>query len=223
MRILAAAIVLAGTAAIAGPTADPLLTQVVESARAAKPFAFERQGVIEQVSGAKRREQHRTERFAGGAWSLVTADGRAPSEHDQAAFAKAVASLPAPGYYRLATFLSGGAVRATDAQGRTIYRIARLPAGSVKASGFDLSDRLAAEATVEQANGRPYISRVRIFLPAPTRIMMVAKMDRFEAVSEYALGPGGAPVLTRQTTETAGYNPMQGDGQVRQSWTYRTL
>ena len=151
------------------------------------------------------------------------ADGRAPTDHDRAAFTKAVGGLPAPGYYRLATFLSRGAERSTDAHGRTVYRIARLPAGSVKAAGFDLSDRLAAEATVEQANGRAYVSRVRIFLPAPTRIMMVAKMDRFEAVTDYALGPDGTPVLTRQTTETAGYNPMQGDGQVKQVWQYRTL
>lgn len=207
--------------------ADALLDQIVAGARAAAPMGFQRTAVIEP-GDPKQPTVKRVDRFDPAApepkrWTLVSVNGAPPTAKDQDQYRKQVTSVPAPGYYRIATFLSAGAVRAAHAQGHAVYRVAKLPAGSVKANGFDLSSRLSAELMVDQRGARPTVSRVRIYLAKPIRIMVVAKLDRFEAVSDYAAGGSGTPVLVAQSSDVTGSNPLNGNGTVRQRFSFRPL
>lgn len=221
--LLAASFLLASTAA----GADPLLDQVVAVAKATPPAAFERTTIIEASDGKQAQTVRRVDRYDPKApeerrWTLVSVNGAAPAPKDLEAYRKQILATPAPGYYRIATFLRSGAQRVGEANGRVTYRIPTLPKGSVKGGPMDLSGLLSAEVVVDQTAPKPVVSRIRFFLPKPTRVMLVAKLDRFEAISDYGLS-NGAPAIVAQVTEMVGTNPMQGSGTQRTRVSFRAL
>ncbi|QMW21541.1 hypothetical protein [Sandaracinobacteroides saxicola] len=221
------ALALIAIAALALPAhADALLDQVLAGARVAKPQSFERTAVLVASNDKGSTTINRVQRFnaaapAGKQWTLVSENGAPPSAKATEEFTKSINKVPAPGYYRIATFLGAGAIRLADSGGKAVYRITKLPKGSVNGGGFDLSDRLSADLTVDPATAT--VTRTRIFLPKPTRIMLVAKLDKFDAVTDYAPVPGSAPRITTQSSEITGDNPMQGAGTQKQNFTYRPL
>lgn len=183
----------------AAPAPDPLLEKVIAGARAVPPatIAFERTLRSTGTEDKGAPETHvRTERWDGQTIVPLTIDGKPATAAQVADAQKASKGKPVPGYHRLADFLKGGAVRTTDAQGRTVYRIAGLPKGSINI-GKDISADLVGEALVDTSGPQPYVSRLRVYLPKPLSFFMVAKLDAFEIINEYRPGPGGKPALVK--------------------------
>lgn len=183
----------------AAPAPDPLLDKIVAGSRAAAPSttAFERtlRSTGTEEKGAA--ETHvRTERWDGQTLTPLTIDGKPATAEQIAETQKATKGKPIAGYHRLADFLKGGAVRSTDAQGHTVYRIAGLPKGTINI-GKDISADLVGEALVDTSGPQPYVSRLRVYLPKPLSFFMVAKLDAFEIINEYRPGPGGKPALVK--------------------------
>lgn len=204
MRSLLALTALVLTAA--APAPDPLLEQVLAGARAvpvaSTSFQRTQRSISTEGSGAP-ETRTRVDRWDGKQLTLVSIDGKPPTAKETEEYRKASAGRPVPGYYRIAGFLGQGARRVPDARGRVIYRVDKLPKGSINI-GRDISGDLAAEATVDTSGAKPFVSRLRIILPKPLSFFMVAKLDSFEAESEYRLGPDGRPVLVHQKQAISG-------------------
>jgi hypothetical protein len=192
--------------AAAAPAPDPVLEQVLAGARAV-PLAstsFERtQRSISKEENDAPETRIRVDRWDGRQLTLVSINGKPPTQKEAEEFRKATAGRPVPGYYRLASFLGQGARRVPDAKGRVVYRVDKLPKGSINI-GRDISANVSAEAIVDTSGPRPFVSRLRMYLPKPLSFFMVAKLDKFEAESEYRMGPDGRPVLVHQTQLISG-------------------
>lgn len=197
------AIALSASAATTAP--DPLRDRLIADARALAPstMSFDRAMVVTQTSAGPAETERRVDHWSGKAWTLVSVNGKPPSADAVAKYAKRAKDAVVPGYYRLGLFLSGTASKSTDAQGRTVYRIDPLPDGSVNAGG-DVSEHVAADATVDGGSGAPFVSHLRIFSRAPFRIMLVAKVDSLETATDYARGADGRPVLMRSVNTVTG-------------------
>ena len=207
-------------AAAAAPAPDPLQARLVAEAGQIPPaaLAFDRTVTTTQSGGGKAETSVRVERWDGRQLTLVTTDGKPPTVDETAQFSKQAAGRPVAGYYRLAHYLGAPAERASDAAGGIVFRIARLPAGSIDISG-DRSDRFAGEATVATAGPLSYVRRLHLHAREPFRVMIVARIDRFDVVSDYAPGKSGRPELTRQVQEYAGSRPGE-SGTVRTESVY---
>lgn len=195
---------------IPGPAlADALLDRLVAEARAVGPddFAWTRTLRSEQRSGDKLETRASVERYdpsrpAGQRWTLLSVDGRAPSDAELKDYSKAMVQAMVPNYGRLARYFGAGAQRAASG-GRTVYRATKLPKGALTIGKADLSAGAQAEATV--ADGpRPYVERLDIVSTKPMRMMLVAKVERLDATSRYKLMPDGRPVLAEQVSEMRG-------------------
>lgn len=197
--------VLAAACLIGAAPSDPLLLRIVAGAAAvpASALDFDRTTVSTQVADGKTERRTVVDRWDGRAWSVVSIDGKPPLPKEAGAVLKAARNGPVPGYHRLAEILSEGAVRTTGPHGETVYRVLHLPEGSVTMRGAP-ADRFAAELTVDTNGPVPIVRHARYYAPAPMRIMMVAKLDRFEAHSDFRIGSRGRPELTRQTVDIAG-------------------
>jgi hypothetical protein len=145
----------------------------------------------------------RVERWDGKQLTLVSLNGKPPTPKEIEDFRKMTAGRPVPGYYRLASYLGQGARRVPDAKGRIIYRVDKLPKGSVNI-GRDISANVVAEAMIDTSGAKPFVSRLRVTLPKPLSFFMVAKLDSFEAESEYRLGADGRPVLVHHKQSMSG-------------------
>jgi hypothetical protein len=190
----------------AAPAPDPLLSRLIADARTVAPatLAFERQSrTISQEAGGESGTQNRIDRWDGRAFTLVSIDGKPPAPKALADFRKATTGRPVPGYHRLAELLAAGAVRQTDAQGRTVYHLAALPKGSINI-GKDVSADITAEFIVDSSGAQPYISRARFALPKPLSFFMVAKLDSLEIINDYKVGSDGRPYLARAVQVMAG-------------------
>lgn len=198
---------------IAAPAhADAALEQLRAEARATAPAPFERTLRIEPANGPAvvRVDRFDPRAAPGRQWTLLSIDGRAPTAEDVRRHQRETSRQPVPGFHRLNELLAGPPT-AIERQGeRTIYRWQSLKAGAVPTGqGPDLSERLSAEAVVSGPAARPRLEQVRIRAAQPFAIMGVARMNRFEAVSLYAL-EGDRHRLARQTTEVDARVPIQG-------------
>jgi hypothetical protein len=190
----------------AAPAADPMLSRIIAGARAVPPaaIAFERQSrTVSQETGGESGKSARVDRWDGRAFTLVSIDGKPPSAKDIEGFRKATASRPVPGYHRLADLLQAGAVRQTDAQGRTVYRMAALPKNTVNI-GKDVSANVSGEFTIDANAAQPYVTRARLVLAKPVSFFMVAKLDSLEIVNDYKLDANGRPYLARVVQAMSG-------------------
>ncbi len=198
-----AAIVLATAAA---PAPDPVLSRVLAgvASQSATTTAFE---VTRRETGSEsgdKPESHVTvERFDGKAWSVVSRDGKVPSAKDAGDLIKARAGSPVPGYYRVATYLAAGARRTGEAAGRVTYHLDALPKGTINIGG-DRSDKFQGDIIVDTSGAQPYVSRTHFYAPKPFSVMLVARIDSFDAVNEYGLGKDGRPTLLRAAQNYTG-------------------
>jgi hypothetical protein len=218
MRILLAAAAIALVAA--APAADPLQSKLIADAKLFPPstLSFTRNVTMTQTGDGKTEKSVRVDRWDGKQWTLVSVDGKPPSADEAAKFRKETAGRPVPGYYRLAGYLNAPASRGTDAQGNTVLKIAKLPSGSVDMAG-DRSDKFGGEAVVATAGPTTYVKQLRVSAREPFRLMVVAKIDRFDIVNDYALGKAGRPVVVRSVQEYAGSRPGE-SGTVRNEVVY---
>ena len=212
-------------AAILCLAASPVETvrdRVVAEARTLSPatLAFERTITVTQADAKDKASQTRVDRWDGKTWTLVSLDGKPASADDRAKHAKAATAGAVPGYYRLATMLAASTAT-TDAQGRTMLRAATLPPKSVFTSGKDVTQNFGAEAIVA-GGARPYVQQLRLTARAPFRMMMVAKIESFVTVSDYARDANGTPRLIRQVADIRGSMMGKGGNQhVETNFTYR--
>ncbi len=208
----------------AAPAPDPLLEKVIAGARAVTPAttAFERTArtVSKDEKGAT-ETRVRVDRWDGNQLVPVSIDGKPPTAEQLAEMQKATAGRPVPGYHRVADFLKNGAVRVPDPQGRTVYRVTGLPKGTVNI-GKDISSNLVGEAVVDTSGPQPYVSRLRVYLPKPLSFFMVAKLDAYEQINEYRLGPSGKPALFKALQAMSGAQFGKA-GSTRTEATYNAL
>ena len=224
MKPYLAALLLCLSSAPALSATDPLLDKVIAGARAAPAasIAYERSlRAVSQENGGATETRTATDRWDGQQMTSVSVNGKPATPDDIAQARKAAAGRPVSGYYRIADYLRDGARRVNDPQGRTIYRIDKLPKGSVTISG-DRSGDMVGEAVIDTSGPQPFVSRLRIFLPKPLSFFMVAKLDSYEVVNEYRVGPGGRPALVRQVQAIVG-SQMGKAGQTRTEITYTPL
>jgi hypothetical protein len=214
-------------AAPAAANADPVLKQLLAESAKAPVTGFERSLRAEVRPDSDKGPAQYVERFtptgpASGRWTLISLDGKAPTAKQVEQHRKTSAEAVIPGFHRLHLVLSPTPTKRTEVGGRTVYLWPSLPEGAVTTPGGDISRNLSAEATVEDAGGKPIISKVRIFAAKPFKIRGIATMNSFEVTSQYRLN-GALPVLVSQTSQSDVKAPF-GFGGVRKSViTYRPL
>lgn len=193
-------------AALAAPAAiDPVLAAVVKAAAAIDPASQPFEEVTRVTSrdeAGKVETTTRVSRWDGRERVLVSVDGRAATAAERKEAAKAFAQAPKPGYHRLALFLSGGGQRQAAPGGRIGFRISPMPKGSIAIAG-DRSGDMVADAVVEPGD-RPWVSRLHIFAPKPISMFLVARIDSFDVVNDYALAADGRPMIVRQVQNFSG-------------------
>ena len=199
------AFALAAAALLGAAPGDPLLARLIAGANALPPATlnFERTAASSQTSDGKVERHDQVDRWDGRGWTVLSIDGKPPVPRAAADAIKASDQSGVPGYYRLATFLAAGPIRAAEGPGTVTYRLAQLPPGGVTVKGA-APEKFSAELSVDTSGPVPFVRHARYFAPAPMRIMMVAKLDRFEATADYKLNAAGRPELTRQTVDIAG-------------------
>lgn len=187
-------------------SADPVPQKLVAGARAVPPstISFERNSktVAREASGATETST-RVDRWDGRAMHRFSTDGRPATAEEIAKQAKASKGRPVPGYHRIGDFLSGGARRISEKPGQIIYRIDKLPKGSIDMTG-DKSDEFSADLVVDTSDATPVVTQMHIFLPKPFSIMFVAKVDKFDTVNDDVIGRDGRPMLLRSVQRMAG-------------------
>lgn len=203
------------------------LKQALAESAKAPVIAFERTLKAEVRPDSDKGPALLVERFtptghSSGRWSLVSTDGRAPTAKQVEQHRKNMAEAVIPGFHRLHLVLSPTPTKRTEVGGKAVYLWPSLPEGAVTTPGGDISRNLSAEATVEDAGGRPLISKVRIFAAKPFRIRGIATMNSFEVVSNYRLN-GSTPVLVSQTSNSDVKAPFGLGGVRRSVMTYRPL
>lgn len=223
-------LVLLSVAAIAAPAvanADPVLKQLLAESANAPVTGFERTLRAELRPDSDKGPAQYVERFtptgpASGRWTLVSLDGKAPTAKQVEQHRKTSAEAVIPGFHRLHLVLSPAPTKRTEVGGKTVYLWPSLPEGAVTTPGGDISRNLSAEATVEDAGGKPIISKVRIFAAKPFKIRGIATMNSFDVTSHYRLN-GTLPVLVSQTSQSDVKAPFGFGGARRSVMTYRPL
>ncbi|GGI92599.1 hypothetical protein GCM10007973_31130 [Polymorphobacter multimanifer] len=190
----------------AAPPPDPVLQKVIAGARAVPPatITFERTSKTSarDAKGASETST-RVDRWDGKQLKRISTDGRPATPEEIAEQAKAIKGSPIPGYHRIADYLAGGARRLSEKPGQIVYRIDKLPKGSINMGG-DRSDKFSADLAVDTSGTAPVATRVHIFAPKPFSIMLVAKIEKFDVVSDFAIAADGRPALARSVQQMAG-------------------
>ena len=223
MRALLPAVALLAVAAAPAPVADPLAQRLIADSRAVTEtsFGFERTTRGEGRDGSKVEKEVEIDRYdptATPRWSLVSVDGRPPGKGKVREYMKQIGSKPAPNYGRVALLLAGA--RRTDA---THFRLDRLPDGFLSGQGSGMmASHLVAELTVDTSGVKPFVSESHVFAPEPFRIMLIAKVDRFDALSRYRPGADGRPRIVAQDVTIAGSGPGMSGTQITHA-TFRPL
>jgi len=223
----AAILILAPAAASAAVEPGPALQKALSESARAPVAGFERTARAEIRANPAKEPEVVVDRFVprdnvSGTWTLISIDGRKPTADEIARHRKANAEGPIPGFHRLHKVLGSTPARRTVQDGRTVYRWNGLPPGAVVTPGGDISANLSAEATVEDVDGKPLISKVRIFAAQPFRIRGIATMNQFDVTSQYRHGPAH-PILTAQTSETDVKAPFGIGGKRKTTFGFRPL
>lgn len=185
---------------------DPVRDRIIADAKLQSPasLAFDRTTHVVQVGGGSRTEIHRVDRWDGKSWSLISLNGKPPTDAEIKEQAKATLSQPVPGYHRLAGLLATATESSIDAQGRTVLVIPQLPAKTIVNDGTDISPHLKAEAVIATSNGQPWVQQLRLKAREPFKMSWVLKVMTFDQVSEYKLDAGGKPRLASQSADSQG-------------------
>ena len=189
---------------------DELKQRVVAQAQSVNPegYAFTRTTHSEATFIGKKAKvvSVSVEKFdptkpADARWTLVSVNGAPPSAAALKKYRKKAAKRRVvPGYHRIANYFGAPAIVSSEAGGKTVFRFATLPKGSVSIEGTDLSHLATAESSVTQADGAPFVEQVRFAL-LPRRAHVI---DRYETTFRYRIGPDGKPFLTEATSDLFG-------------------
>ncbi|MEY2925816.1 MAG: hypothetical protein RL367_293 [Pseudomonadota bacterium] len=204
LPLLIASIALAPTPALA----DALQQQIVAAARGVTPedFAFTQSGV-NQRSGEAAKDYvlvYDPRRPRGTRWTLVRAEGRAPTAKETAGFAKQANAGRVPSYGDIAKWFGGPAVRVAASKTSVTYRFASLAAGTVKLASHDASADTAAEAVVNTAGPTPFVETVHLTSGKPFRMMLVARIERIDMTAHYQMMANGRPAIVGTSATMTG-------------------
>jgi len=185
---------------------DPLREQIIASASALPPgkLDFDRTTRLERKGGGSLLRQVRTERWDGEHWTLVSVDGKDPSERERRALQRRENTDDVPGYHQLARIMAAAQDRRIDESGRTILMVPVLPAGTVLADGKDISQHLKGEAILGNRAGRPWVERLTVSEREPFKLNLLIKVTSFEQVNNYRISADGEPRLVAQRNASVG-------------------
>jgi hypothetical protein len=187
--------------------ADTLLDQVIASIKADKDIAWRVDRINTDLTDKGKVKEITVSRFDGAAppgarWTLLNVNGKAASKKACAEFAEKFNQTNfSPTYAQLVKLLETGAVKTAATDTKTMYRIARLPAGTITAAGYDLSNGLEALVTVDRSGDNPFVSRVHISAPKPFKPVSIGKVEKLERTMTFERGPHGLPVLTQSVVD----------------------
>lgn len=194
---------------IAAPAAaDPLQDQVLAGMKRVDTadVGFTSTTVVERT-GAGPQEivtRYDPRGNVGKRWTLLRMNGRAPTAKETADVLKAANRSPPPAYAKLATWFGAPATRVAQGPGSVTYRFARLPDGALRIGKHDASADTVADAVVNTAGHVPFVERVHFTSAKPFRMMLVAKVTRYDVTSTYALLPDGRPFPGGTAADMAG-------------------
>lgn len=190
----------------ATPVSEPLRDRIISDARAVTPasLAFDRATSMERKGGGSTTKVTMVERWDGQRWTLISKNGKTPTQGERRDIEKLAAASPVPGYHRLASLLANASEIGTDAEGRMVLRIPVLPPGSVRTDTSDISSHLRADAVVSNRGGQPWVESVHVSQREPFKMNALIKVISFDQVSTYKLDASGRPRLARQSANSMG-------------------
>lgn len=195
----------------AAPAPDGLEERLAAHARtvSAEDYAYTRTVWTESVGRGKTEERTVIERWdptqpPEQRWKLISIDGQPPSAGQLQDYRKGLTKRRQAHYGRIAGYFAKPATRATNAQGRTVFRFASLPKETIIFNDADVSANATGEAVLNSAGAVPFIEEVRFTSTRPSRIKLVAKIERFETFTRYRLMPDGKPVPAELRSEMVG-------------------
>ena len=218
LTIIAALVVAVASTALTQQKPDELKQRVLAQAQSISPddYAFTRTIRSEQTSNGKTEKKVTVDKFdptkpAEARWTLVSVDGAPPSADLLKTFRTDSAKRRVSGYYRLAGYFGSPATASTDSRGRTVFHFTALPKETVKLMDSDVSQNATADASVSAANGVPFVEELRVSV-RPMRLKLIAKLNSYEYVARYRIGPDGKPLLMEQTSDMSGSGMGQTGG-----------
>ncbi len=230
-RLLAAAFAFSSPcgAEPSSPQADALRNRIVAHAKTVGPddYAYTRTIRSEQISNAKSKTDLLVDRWdpgkpEGQRWILVSVDGRAPNAEELKEYAKSLPKRRQLYYGRVAGYFEKPFTTTLDPRGCTVFHFATLPKEAVVVAGSDLSANATAEAIVNASGVVPFIEEVRFRSTKPSRLKVIAKIERFESVARYRLMPDGKPAPSEFSSEMVG-SLLGQEGSVRTRITFSEL
>lgn len=208
------------------PDADALKERIMAHARTVTPedYAYTRTIRTESTEGNKKEERNVVDRWDPAKpqdqrWTLVSINGQPPSE-DQLKTYRKESPKRRPAYYgRVAEYFGKPATSATDGRGRPAFRFASLPKDTVMVMGSDISANATGEVAVNTTGATPFIEDIRFASSKPTRVKLIAVIERFEAITRYRMMPDGKPAPIESTSEMNG-SMMGKQGVIRTKVSY---
>jgi hypothetical protein len=137
-------------------------------------------------------------------WTFVSIDGKPPDADQLKIYRQAVEKRRQTYYGRVAGYFGKPATSSVDVRGRTIFRFASLPKETVMVNNSDISANATGEVVVDTTGATPFIEEVRFTSTKPTRVKLIAKIDRFETMTRYRLMPDGKPVPIESSSDMTG-------------------
>jgi hypothetical protein len=203
---------LTAVGAVAQPNNDDLKQRVLAQARSLNPddYAFTRTVRSETTLGRKTQKKVIVEKFdptqpADARWTLVSVNGAPPSTRELKRYRKeATKRHIVPGYHRLANYFGAPAKASKEPGDKAVFRFAALPKGAVSILNNDFSRHASAEVLVSEANGEPFAEQARVTVKPMRRAQLFFKVNPFETIARYRIGPEGKPFLVESTSEMTG-------------------
>lgn len=209
------------TAEANNPAADALKERIIAHARTvtAEDYAYTRTVRTESIERDKTEERVMVERWDPAKpieqrWTLISINGQPPDADQLKNYRKEVPKRRQASYGRVAGYFAKPATSAIDARGRTSFRFAALPKKTVMVSDADLSANASGEVFVDTTGLMPFIDEVRFASTTPTRVKLIAKIERFEITTRYRLMPDGKPVPIELVSEMSG-SMLGKEGRIR--------
>jgi hypothetical protein len=196
------------TLAATSARADALQDRLLLGARAVSgnDFTFTETGSFERTGADKIAyvRHYDPHRKAGQRWRVVEVNGKAPTAKQASQLARESKDQKTPSYANIADWIGGPATRTAATAETVTYQFARLPAGTIKIGGRDISADTSGTAVVNIAGKVPFVERTRFTHNKPFSIMVVAKLSQMVIQASYRQLPDGRVVLASVSSDMTG-------------------
>lgn len=190
----------------AAPAPSAQKDAIIAEAASVRPenLAFDRASNSVRRGGGTTTTTTNVDRWNGKTWTLVSVGGKTPNAEQRQSHARAARAVPVPGYHRVAPLLAAATTSRVDAEGRVLWQIPVLPAGSVFTDSGDISIHLKAEARVASRGDRVWVDQLRISEREMFRMNMLIKVTGFSQTIDFELDSDGRPHQVAQATQSTG-------------------